>query len=128
MMMKSIQDHAEETKQQLEQLMKQQRQMSNILKAFPDCVIVALENGHKGYASSNVDHNAKGAHPQVFLNTLQAGPGRYFLRYAVDFSGTKIYSKATRPLSSAEVTNLLNQLLPTKAGKEAAQVLTLPRA
>lgn len=122
-MMRSMQEYAEETKQQLELLMKKQRRMTTILKSFPDCVIVTLENGLKGYTSSKVD-GAKGARPEV----LFVSPGTYYLRYVVDFSGTQVYSKISRVLLSAEVTDLLNQLLLTKAGKELVRERKQERA
>lgn len=124
--MKSIQEQAYEYDQQMAKLVKQRKLMAAISKSFPDTEIQDLGNGLKGYVSSNVSPNTKGARPAVLLNMFNQG-ARFILRFAVDFGDETIYSKTFRLLSSSEVQELLNHTLPTKLGRESAAALLMPK-
>lgn len=131
----SLDRHMAAQAEQLKVLKAQQRTFATIKRAFGDAEIGTLEDNSKGYVSDRLDGNSKGAKPIILINTFgytgsgshgNTNPnGRFTLRYMINIGEEIVYSKQSRNLSSAEVASLLNGLLKTQTGKDAASTLML---
>ena len=121
----SLDRHMAAQAEQLKTLQAQQRTFASIKRAFGDVQIGSLEDNSKGYVSDKLTGNTKGAKPVVLTNSHGPGSGRFTIRYMVTIGEASVYSKQARSLSSAETANLINGLLKTQTGKDAAATLML---